>query len=379
MRRTTTTAEGLGLRAGDWVEVRSKQEILQTLDARGRLDDLPFMAEMFAYCGQRLRVYKSAHKTCDTIGFTGGRSIERAVHLEGVRCDGAQHGGCQAACLIFWKEAWLKPDIKESPPAVAVASQRPACSESAVVSAARSEGGRAEGPDATYVCQATELVQASRPLRSLDLRQYIKDYRTRNVNARDLVDGFVYMLCETLIKAARGPNSRIGWWLVNAYDRIQAARGGRPFPRKRGAIPAGQPTPSGALGLRPGEWVRVIPYEEILKTLDTNNKNRGLYFDAEHVPFCNGRFRVRAIVDRIIDEKTGRMLHFKGPSVILEGAWCKSGYSDRRLFCPRSIFPYWRELWLERIEDAQNLDPNGGSASGSHPGPENLRLPMVSR
>jgi hypothetical protein len=363
MRRTTTRPEGLGLRVGDWVEVRSKPEILQTLDARGRLDDLPFMPEMFAYCGQRLRVYKSAHKTCDTIGFTGARSIERAVHLEGVRCDGAQHGGCQAACLIFWKEAWLKPAGGESPPAVEVASHRLGCSESAVLSATQSDGGREEGADATYVCQATELVRASRPLRSYDVRQYVEDYRTRNVKARDLVDGFAYMVCETAIKAARGPNSRAGRWLVKVYDLVQAARGGRPFPRKRGTIPAGQRTPSGALGLKPGEWVRVKPYEEILKTLDTNNKNRGLYFDAEHVPFCNGRYRVRSIVERIIDEKTGRMLHLKGPSVILEGAWCKSGYSDRRLFCPRSIFPYWRELWLERIEDAKNLDPNGASPS----------------
>jgi hypothetical protein len=372
MRRTAMRAEGLGLRAGDWVEVRSKAEILKTLDDRGRLDDMPFMPEMFAYCGQRLRVYKSAHKTCDTIGYTGARSIERAVHLEGVRCDGSQHGGCQAACLIFWKEAWLNPEVRESLPAVAVAPYRPACSESAVLSAARSDGGRVEGPDATYVCQATELVRASRPLRWFDVRQYLKDYRTRNAKARDFLDGFVYRLCETAIKAAKGPKSRAGGWLVKAYDRVQAARGGRPFPRKRGTIPAGRRTPVEALGLKPGEWVRVKPYEEILKTLDTDNKNRGLYFDAEHVPFCNAHFRVRAIVDRIVDEKTGRMLHFKGASVILEGAWCQSGYSDRRLFCPRAIFPYWRELWLERIENTQNLDP---SASGSKT--ENLHLPLV--
>jgi hypothetical protein len=31
------------LRAGDWVEVRSKQEILRTLDKGGRLEGLPFM------------------------------------------------------------------------------------------------------------------------------------------------------------------------------------------------------------------------------------------------------------------------------------------------------------------------------------------------
>ena len=78
--------EGLSFRAGDWVEVRSKEEILSTLDANGQLQNMPFMPQMFEYCGKRMRVVSSAHKTCDTIKWTGGRSVESAVHLEGVRC-----------------------------------------------------------------------------------------------------------------------------------------------------------------------------------------------------------------------------------------------------------------------------------------------------
>jgi len=38
-------------RAGDWVEVRSKEEILRTLDKNGRLDELPFVPQMFGYSG----------------------------------------------------------------------------------------------------------------------------------------------------------------------------------------------------------------------------------------------------------------------------------------------------------------------------------------
>src|SRR5262245_339295 len=91
----------LGLRAGDWVEVRSKDEILRTLDVRGRLDEMPFMPEMFAYCGRRFRVVSSAHKTCDTISGTGGRRLPNAVHLDDVRCGGQAHDGCEAKCLIF--------------------------------------------------------------------------------------------------------------------------------------------------------------------------------------------------------------------------------------------------------------------------------------
>ena len=66
------------------------------------------MPQMFRYCGQRFQVYKRAHKTCDTVsGHYVGLRLAHAVHLD-LRCDGQAYGGCQAACLIFWKEAWLK-------------------------------------------------------------------------------------------------------------------------------------------------------------------------------------------------------------------------------------------------------------------------------
>ena len=93
------------LRAGEWVEVRNAQQILATLDANRCLDGLPFMPEMLQYCGKRFRVYKAAHKTCDTIETYTIRRMSSAVHLEGLRCDGEAHGGCQAGCLLFWPAA----------------------------------------------------------------------------------------------------------------------------------------------------------------------------------------------------------------------------------------------------------------------------------
>jgi hypothetical protein len=96
------------LKVGEWVQVRSKEEILSTLDSKGQLDGMPFMPEMFAFCGKKFQVYKRAHKTCDTVFPIRGRRLDQAVHLD-TRCDGSSHGGCQAGCLIFWKLAWLKP------------------------------------------------------------------------------------------------------------------------------------------------------------------------------------------------------------------------------------------------------------------------------
>jgi len=49
---------------GDLVEVKAPDEILQTLDAHGAVDHLPFMPEMAQFCGQRFRVSRRAFPVC---------------------------------------------------------------------------------------------------------------------------------------------------------------------------------------------------------------------------------------------------------------------------------------------------------------------------
>jgi hypothetical protein len=350
----TTSAE-LNLKAGDWVEVRSKEEILRTLDEKGELDNMPFMPEMFAFCGRRLPVVKSAHKTCDTIGGTGGRRVASSVHLADARCDGQAHGGCEAKCLLFWKDAWLKKADGAEAPAPLVAPPRPSrvgeCTEADVVAATQKPSDGKGGP--TYSCQATELVRASAPLPWWDVRQYVEDYRTGNVGLRQLAEGLVYSIASNTIQAAKN-RPRVQLALIAAYDRVQAMRGGRAFPRKTGTIPPGQKTPQNALNLQAGELVRVRSQDEVLATLDTESKNRGLYFDAENAAHCGGTYRVLSRVNKIVDEKTGKMVEFKNASLILDGAVCRAGYSHRRMFCPRAMYPYWREIWLERAEGAKD-------------------------
>ena len=87
-----------------------------------------------------------------------------------------------------------------------------------------------------------------------------------------------------------------------------------------------------------------------------------MLFDAEEVPFCGKTFRVRSRVQRIIDERTGRMLTLKGSNVILDNVWCQARYSNRRMLCPRAIYPIWRETWLERADPST---VRGSDADGS--------------
>ena len=315
-------SQSLGLRPGDWVEVRSVAEILATLDDRGCLDSLPFMPEMLQYCGGRFRVFKSAHKTCDTIERYRGRSMANAVHLDGLRCDGEAHNGCQARCLIFWKDAWLKPVPGPEPQA-----PREERTASPVDSTVLFRAVKAEGPDDRYSCQATELLKATAPLPWWDARQYLKDLTSGNVGILDFVRSMV----------------------IASFNAVMSLHWrGRPYPFLRGR--AKDKTDPGALNLRPGELVQVRSKSEIEHTINAAQKNRGLWFDAEMVPYCGRTFRVLSRVEKLVDEKTGKMITLRNPCIILDGVVCSGCLSAYRLFCPRSIYPYWREIWLKRVE-----------------------------
>jgi hypothetical protein len=334
----------LNLRPGELVEVRSAAEILATLDAMGRLDAQPFMPEMLAFCGRQFRVYKRSDKTCDTISNSGSRRMWNTVHLEELRCDGSGHDGCQARCLLYWKEAWLKrvePIEKERGSASASVSPRGSFIRDDLVRMTRTTSQGENAEKVIYTCQATEVLRASMPLPWWDIRQYYRDICWGNAGISDVVRA---MFLWAFRKALRIGGSRL---LLGTYNRIQRVRGGVPYPFLGGNLTK---TPTEKLNLQPGELVQIRSYEEILATLDRSHKNRGLYFDSEMVPFCGGKYRVMDRVERIINEKTGEMSKLPGVCIMMEGVKCRSWYSDRRIACPRSIFSYWREIWLRRVE-----------------------------
>jgi hypothetical protein len=344
--------------AGEWVDVRSAEEILATLDKDGRLDGMPFMPEMLQYCGKTLRVFKRAHKTCDTVYQSGSRTLGDTVHIEDSRCDGSAHGGCQAECMLFWKEAWLKPRTGQSE---AVRQNATGCSRAELQQATRVEVGPSDRP--RYSCQATRLLSATKPLPRWDVRQYVEDYRSGNVDVPTFLKGALYRFSAYAIRRTAwfGQYMRVSGLvsdaIMRAYDKLQARLPeGVPYPRRTGSIPKGQRTPPGddVRQFVPGSLVRVKSYAEILATLDTENRNRGLYFDAENVPYCGKELRVHSLVDHIVNENTGEMLYFKTPAIILEGAYCRGTYSDKRMFCPRAVYPYWRSAWLTLLEAPGN-------------------------
>ncbi len=338
----------LGLRAGEAVEVRSREEILLTLDTNGALDGLPFMPEMLRWCGKRAVVGARADKTCDTIEKSGGRRMLDTVHLEGLRCDGEAHGGCQAGCLLFWKEAWLKrPDrTSESLPSRSEPASRLAriasCDERLLAKATGGLAVATAADVAPYVWQATELRRATSPLAWWDVRQYVRDVTSGNVHTRDVL---------------RSVGART---ILNLLERVQRLPGGYRVPMAlsraiatRWSIPMVEghltKTPAAALHLKPGDRVRVKSRDDIFATLDSRHCNRGLRFDIEMLAYCGREFTVLRRVERIINEKTGTMMLLPNDCIVLDGAVCPGRLSAKRLLCPRGIYPFWREIWLEKV------------------------------
>lgn len=336
----------LGLHAGNWVVVRTKEEILSTLDKNACLDGLPFQPEMFAFCGQRMRVGKVAHKTCNTINKAAGRGrrMLNAVHLGGARCDGAGHGGCQAGCVFFWKEAWLrKADGAAIVPTLA-STMVAKCTENDVQEQVRASGDE-KSDDPTWVCQTTALFNATSPLNWWDIRQYIRDVTSGNHSGWHIIKILIFAGYRKFVNLGVGYRFKID--LFNAFQKLH---GGKPYPFDQGLIRDGQPTPSEVLDLQPGEWVEVRSQEEILATINESGFNRGMRYDMEMSRYCGERYRVQLRVERLINEVTGKMMTMKNPCIQLEDVYCRAECTDERLGCPRASNTYWREIWLRRVD-----------------------------
>ena len=325
----------LDLRVGEIVEVRSEAEILATLDENGELDGLPFMPEMLAVLrpavpGRQARPQALRHHRLDRHVPHARRRAPGGVAL---RRPGARRlpGGLHHLLEGGLAQAGPRRTHRPSSPAP---GPRRRCTLATLTAATRRPADPAAPGEERYACQATELLRAApERIPSWDARQYVQDVRSGNAGALATIRTVAVGLFNEYQDLSR-----------RLLPRPLRIRDGRRYPVHRGRL---QKTPEETLDLQPGELVRVKSKEEIVKTLDTNNANRGMSFDGEMLRYCGREARVLRRVERIIDEKTGRMLQFKNPCIVLEDVTCTGAYHRQ---CPRGIYPYWREIWLERVE-----------------------------
>jgi hypothetical protein len=358
----------LGLKAGEWVEVRSKSEVLATLDKNGRLDELPFMPQMLNYCGQKLRVKKRAHKVCDTAYSTGARRLSNAAILEDLRCDGQVFGGCEMKCTLIWKEAWLKrvdglesisgSTRSELPLRGTSVYESAKCSEADILAGTRVKQDGIGEAEPLYVCQAVQLPHATQPLSRWDLRQYVEDYTSGNARISEILSSLLILGIHDLAESGLGFGSALRW----AYNIFQKIRGGMPYPFRRGLVSAKNRTPSVNLNIQVGELVQIKHYDEILETVNEHLSNRGMAFHAEMAMHCGETFRVSQRLRKMMNEKTGQLMVLKNECLVLEGMECIGVYA-KPIYCPRACYPYWREIWLKRVNNESQHSPSKASDS----------------
>jgi hypothetical protein len=316
---------------GDVVEVRPSAEILATLDASGALNATPFMPEMQQYVGKRFTVSKRVEKICDTINSTGSRRMHDTVFLEDLRCDGSAHGGCQAECRIYWKEAWLTPVGAESAPTNK--PDRGVQELERVVNASTHATATREPEEELFKCQATEAFRATEAIPSVaSPGQYVREISAGNIN---------------MVRFVRVAMRALSWKVGAELGMNIGSRERAPYVKSMD----GKLESELAVPLQPGDLVEVKSADEIGRTLTPKGTHRGLRFSpSEMLPACGRKFRVRRRIDKIIDEATGRMLPMKSDCIALEGFVCDGNRSPGRWFCSRELFPYWREAWLKRVD-----------------------------
>jgi hypothetical protein len=330
------------LRRGDQVVVRSPEEILATLDAEGTLGALPFMPEMLDWCGKTFRVERRVGKTCVALppGVYPNQRFpaDDVVFLGGLRCDGGAHDGCKRSCKIFWKEAWLRP-VEGSEPAPAPASAtagREAC-------LARL---KTKSDETHYFCQTTSLPRATEPFPGSKKLSMVR------VALHEVLDGD-----RSLAELAR---MLVSWSWQRAMNKLHGGRW---------VTGPGDRTPTASVGLAPGDQVRIRSRAEVVATLDGRRRNRGMGFCPEMTRCCGADAEVRQRIDRLIDERTGVMRELrdtvslrnvKGRGIDMPDADCLC--ADELGDCARGEMMFWREIWLERVDEEER--PKRGSDAG---------------
>ncbi|HTR48595.1 MAG TPA: hypothetical protein VMM16_14530 [Verrucomicrobiae bacterium] len=306
---------GAKLRRGDLVEVRPPEEILRTLDSAGTSDQLPLMREMAEFCGKRFRVARTVVKVCAS-GMKGGSVLrgfrtEDVVILDDLRCSGADHDGCQKACAIFWRDAWLRK-VEEGTPQTEVPRSD--------IDALRARLKTKATPD-IYFCQASEILRATRALSRVErYTRWIDELRAGNCSVLEMTRRFVIFL----------------YWKARRTFLGLYARG------------ENGPTPTEALHLQANDVVQVKSIGEIRETLDDQASNRGLWFSPNMRLLCGRSQRVERRIDKLIVDGSGEMRKLQN-TVFLEGSRCGCAHIAFG-GCSRDEYVYWREIWLRRTK-----------------------------
>jgi hypothetical protein len=103
-----SSAPAITFQVGEWVRVRSEEEIRSTLDPFKELKGCAFLENMVQYCGTRQHVLKVMQRFLDERDYKV-KKVRGVILLENVICSGTPaFGACDRCCFLFWREEWLE-------------------------------------------------------------------------------------------------------------------------------------------------------------------------------------------------------------------------------------------------------------------------------
>ncbi len=102
----------------------------------------------------------------------------------------------------------------------------------------------------------------------------------------------------------------------------------------------------GSANVRPGDTVTILPYDEILRTLDTDNCCDGLLFMENMRRYCGRDYKVLKKVKWVYDEKYRKMLSCRDV-VVLSGPVCDGKGMLSGKDCDRCCTLLWKTSWLK--------------------------------
>ena len=296
-------------KVGELVEIKKPCEIIKTLDSNLMLNGVQFMPEMLEYCGKIFVVHKIVNKVCCEKPSMIMRTFPKkdVLILKDLRCSGLYHNECQIACVLFWKDSWLKKPSINKKTIEEINEEDLNCIK------------ETKQKSKTNSCQSTNLYNATKPIKNYEKLFIIyRNLKSGNYNFKDSVKKMILPTKNKLRKLLFGE-----------------------FP-----VGTKEKTPTESLSLQVGDIVEVKSLQEIIETLDKNGKNRGLHFSLDMAEHCGKQFRVRSRLDRMILEWSGDLRQLKN-TVILENVYCNCPYTFGG--CQRLAYQYFREIWLRKI------------------------------
>ena len=98
-------------REGDVVRVRSKSDVLSSVDTPNKFLESLFVDQILDYCGKQFKVYKILYHYFDEHKYRMFKVIEPLYILDGLICYGEDdmfEVKCNRSCYMFLHDTWLE-------------------------------------------------------------------------------------------------------------------------------------------------------------------------------------------------------------------------------------------------------------------------------